>query len=288
MERAGAGRRLGAAILDGLFLVILTGISIVVFAVAGGTRLALQAQSALGVPVNMSTLASEELWDKYEARAEETVREIERRYSNEFSEEQAQELADAVGHAMEQYFLPEQFSVQYFLELDADQLDRMIDSAFDAAVASGVKDVDPATLESMRSDVKMIVDDFQLGTLIPAAISFAVWLALLPLLVTLAYGLVEGLWGRSLGKLISGLTICKADGERAYSGPLLLRYALKYSPLLLLILALVTRIPFLLGAGAVAVGVVFIGALVMLGPERRAIYDYLAGTAVYHGRRSDW
>jgi uncharacterized RDD family membrane protein YckC len=136
--------------------------------------------------------------------------------------------------------------------------------------------------------VKSVVDEFQLGTLIPAAISFAVWLALLPLIVTLAYGLVEGLSGRSLGKLITGLTICSPDGERVYAGPLLLRYALKNAPLLLFVLALATRSPFLVGAGGVAFAVVLLGALVMLGPERRAIYDYLAGTAVYRGRRSDW
>ena len=122
----------------------------------------------------------------------------------------------------------------------------------------------------------------------PAAISFAIWLMLVPLIVLLSYGLIEGLWGRSLGKLIVGLTITKPDGQRAYAGPLLLRYALKYSPFLLFVLALATRSLFLAQAACVAVGAVLISALVMLGPERRAIYDYLAGTAVYRGVRSDW
>ena len=156
MERVGAAHRLGAAILDGLFLLIITGISIVIFAVSGGARLAMQAQSALGVPVSISTLASEELWDQYEARAEQTIREIETRYANEFTEQQAHELLVAVGDAMEGYFLPRNLSVQYFLNLDADQLNRVIDTAFDAAVASGVQDVDPATIELQGE--RVIVD----------------------------------------------------------------------------------------------------------------------------------
>jgi uncharacterized RDD family membrane protein YckC len=288
MERVGLPRRFGAALLDGFFLLVIIGIAVAVFGFVGGSRLALSAQEALGVPVNMSTLTSDTVWNQYEARAEEIMRRMERTYANEFTEEQARQLGNAVETAMGEYFLPEQLSVQYFLKLDERQLEEVIDTAFDAAVRSGVQDVDEATLLRLKSDVKAVIDEFGLGTIIPSAISFAIWMALLPLFVTLGYGLIEGLGGRSLGKLIVGIGIRKADGEPAYAGTLLLRYAIKNAPLLLLIIALFARLGFLIGIGGVAVMVILLGALVMLGPEKRAIHDYLAGTAVFRNTGSSW
>jgi uncharacterized RDD family membrane protein YckC len=288
MERSGAGRRIPAALLDGVFLLIIVLATIAIYAAVGGTKLASQAQEALGVDVSLSTVASEELWNSYERRAEETIAEFERTYSDAFTEEQARRLGTAVESAMKDYFLPEQLSVRYFLELDEEKLDEMIETAFDAAIEASDDEIDEATLTQLRSDVDRVMDDFGLGTIIPAAISFAIWLALLPLIVTLFYGLIEGLSGRSLGKMITGIGVRKPDGERAYAGNLLLRYAIKHAPLILIGIAILARAYSLLAAGVIAVGVVLVGALAMLGPERRAAHDYLAGTAVYRVRQDSW
>ena len=48
MERVGVSRRLPAAILDGLFILILIVIGLTIYAAVGGARLGLQAQQALG------------------------------------------------------------------------------------------------------------------------------------------------------------------------------------------------------------------------------------------------
>lgn len=289
MERVGFGRRFAAAILDGIFLFILVTIGVVIYAAVGGSRLALDAQRALGVPVTWNSVASEELWMQYERRAEEMVAGMERRVREEFTDEQAEFIGRTLAESFERYFVPERFSLQFFLNLDEDQLDRMVDGAFDSVLAAGRSDIDAAEVNELRREVKVMMDEFALGTIVPRAISFALWLAFLPAIIVLVYGLAEGVFGRTLGKLATGIAVRRDDGDRAYAGATMLRFAVKYSPLLLVVPGLLLRSPALLAGGAVAVAVVLVGALPMLGSERRAVHDYISGTAVFKvGRGENW
>ena len=104
----------------------------------------------------------------------------------------------------------------------------------------------------------------------------------------------EGLTGQSLGKKLLRIRINSADGSVARPTQLFLRVAVKYSPVLVLILP---RAVFALGFGLRAVGimtspvvlvlaalaglVVMAGCFLMLGPRRQALHDLLAKTAVY-------
>jgi uncharacterized RDD family membrane protein YckC len=281
MERVGFGKRFPTAILDGIFLVVLIAIGMTVFATVGGARLLLDAQRALGAELTWNSVATEQFWDRYEARSEELVRDIERQISEDFTDEQADFIGRTLGEYMESYFVPENLSLQFFLDIDEEYLDRMVDEAFDEVIAAGRSDISAADVNALRGEVKNAMDEFAVGTLVPRAINFAIWLALLPTLIVLVYGLVEGVFGRSLGKMATGIAVRRENGERAYAGATMLRYAVKNSPFLLVILGLLVRSPGVLVAAGVAFAVVLIGAFPMFGPERRTVYDYISGTAVF-------
>jgi uncharacterized RDD family membrane protein YckC len=281
MERIGVSRRLPAAILDGIFILILIGIGVTMFGAIGGARLGLQAQQALGIPVSWNTLASEDMWLQYERRSEDLVRNIESIIQKEFTDEQAQFIGRTLSDSMKEYFAPDQLSVQFFLDIDEGDLDVLVDEAFDSVLNSGRSDISAEKVNALRAEVKIAMEEFGVTTIVPKAIDFAIWLLFLPAIIILVYGLGEALFGRSLGKLALGIAIRRDDGERAYAGNYLLRYSIKNAPMLLLVLALLLRSPGVAAAAGVAALVVMIGILVMLGPERRAIYDYLARTAVF-------
>lgn len=288
MERIGLGRRLPATLLDGFFLSIIITIAIVIYSLVAGTGLALKARDSLGVPVNFSNVTSDEVWAEFERESERMIEELEARVRTTFTDEQADFVARTMGNRMEEYFTPENLTAECILTLDARVIDDMIDEAFDAVIAAERQDISTAEINELRADVKELVDRFALGQLVPAAIRFAVWLVLLPVLVTLAYGFFEAIWGRTLGKLALGITIRVEDDDRPAVPAYMLRYVVKYSPLLLAILTVATRIPIFAGIAATSVAVVAIGSLVVLGPQRRALHDYVAGTAVYRAGARDY
>ena len=281
VERVGAARRLPAAILDGFFMLILVVAGVTIYSVVGGAQLGMHAQQALGVPVTWNNIASDKLWEQYGRRSEEMARDIERIVLVDFTAEQAEFVGRTLSDSMEEYFAPDRLSLRFFLDLDESELDALVDEAFDAVVAAGRSDISETDVNKLRTEVKSAMDEFGVGTIVPRVIDFAIWLLFLPTIIVLVYGLGEAIFGRSLGKLVTGIYIGRDDGERAYVGTLMLRYVVKNSPMLLLTLALLLRSPGLaIAAGAAAV-VVTVGILVMLGPERRSVYDYIARTAVF-------
>jgi uncharacterized RDD family membrane protein YckC len=282
MERAGFGRRLGSAILDGIILSFIVTVAIVVYAAVGGTRLAFQASEALGVPVNMRTIGSEQVWEEFGREAESMVTELERQFQDDFTPEQAEFMSNVVEDAMADYFRPERISLDYVMNLGPSAVDDAIDTAFDAIIAADREDLDPAKVNALRREVKLLTDRFAIGQIVPRAIRFAVWVVLIPAIVLLAYGFLEAIWGRTLGKLMFQIRIDRAgDDEGSVAANRLLRYAVKYSPVLLAMLAVLTRLPFLVGVAGIAWVVVLFGSLTMLGRDKRAMHDYVAGTAVY-------
>ncbi|MEE8441743.1 MAG: RDD family protein [Spirochaetia bacterium] len=280
MERVGVSRRLPAAILDGLFILILAGIGATIYATVGGARLALQAQKALGIPMTWNNLVSEDLWRQYGRRFEEMTGDIERMIQEDFTDEQTEFIGRTLSDSLEDHFAPDRLSVQFLLDLDEDDLNELVDEAFDSVIAAERADISAAKVNLLRDEVKKTMDEFGVGTIVPKVIGFAIGLAFLQAVIILLYGLGEAVFGRSLGKRALGIAISRDDGERAHAGNYMLRYALKNSPVLLLVLALLLRSPGVAAAAGVSVVVIALGLLVMLGPERRAIYDYIGGTAV--------
>ncbi|MFP4112833.1 MAG: RDD family protein [Spirochaetota bacterium] len=285
MERAGIGRRLPAAVLDGLFLSILIALALFVYSIAGGLKIAVQLQESVGMPITPSTIASEEVWEQFEAETQAMFAELEQQIEEDFTDEQAEFIARTMADTAEGYFDPEDLSLEFILSLDAGVLNDVIDESFDAVIAADRPDIDAAEVNELRAEVKQVMDRFALGRVIPAAIRFAVWFVLLPVLVVLVYSFAEAIWGRTLGKLALGIVIGRETDDGSAVPSLMLRYAVKYSPLLFAILAVATRIPLFVYLSGVTWVVVLLGSLVMIGPERRAIHDYIAGTAVYERER---
>jgi len=279
MERTGLGRRLPAALLDWIFVSFITAVVVVIYSVAGGTRLAAQVQQHLGVPITLSSVTSERVWTEFEREAEQMVSDFAAQVQDEFTDEQAEFIARTMAETMERYVEPERVNLEYILQFDARILEGMVDDAFDAVIAADRPDLPPAKVNELRAETKQLMDRFALGQIVPAAVRFAVWLALIPVLTALAYGFTEAVWGRTLGKLVLGIVVEREDEGPPVPGRML-RYALKYAPMLLVVLTVATRIPFFAFFSGGAAAVILVGSLAMLTPERRALHDYVAGTVV--------
>ena len=287
MERIGASRRLPAAIFDWIIVSILIVAGISIYATVRGTALGVEAQRAMGIPVSMNSVFSGDAWDEYGRRSEDMVAEVERMLQEDFTEEQLRYM----GEVLEEHWegkLPidgritrDDVPIDFLLDMDEQSLNEAVDESFDVIIAAGRADIPPAKVNALRAEVKSVLNEFGVGTVVPMVIDFVIWLIFLPTIIWLVYGLIEGIFGRSIGKLIMGIAIRRADGERGFASTYLLRYAIKFSSALLMVLALLLRSPGVAVAAGVAGFVVFIGMLVILGPERRALYDFIAGTAVY-------
>jgi uncharacterized RDD family membrane protein YckC len=96
------------------------------------------------------------------------------------------------------------------------------------------------------------------------------------------YMLIEGLYGRAVGKLILGLRIAAPDGRAAPIGKLLLRMLIKYAGTVVQVAALFTGVAALSRVSQIVGLVVLGGCLLALWPRRQALHDLVAQTAVYH------
>ena len=104
-------------------------------------------------------------------------------------------------------------------------------------------------------------------------------------LAGLLYGLIEGFFGRALGKLLLGLRIADADGQPAPVPRLLARMAVKQSGTILAFVAMATGTYLLAQLAQIPSWVIVLGFLLVLGKKRQALHDLAAKTAVY--RNSD-
>lgn len=119
------------------------------------------------------------------------------------------------------------------------------------------------------------------GALLGSMVGAVVALGLSVLVAVPAYGLIEALTGRSLGKMCLGLAVRRPDGGPADRGVLLLRYALKHSAFLSGLLGVLTGFLFLSALSSVLYFGFLLGCLAALNYNKQALHDILAGTAVY-------
>jgi uncharacterized RDD family membrane protein YckC len=101
-------------------------------------------------------------------------------------------------------------------------------------------------------------------------------------LVTAVYMLIEGLYGRALGKVILGIRIAGTDGRAAPIGKLLLRMLVKFSGTVVQVAGIVTGVVALSRVSQIVGLLVLGGCLLALWPKRQALHDLAAQTAVYH------
>ena len=97
----------------------------------------------------------------------------------------------------------------------------------------------------------------------------------------LAYFLLEGFTGYTLGKLMLGIRIANADGTQAPVSKLLLRWAVKNNNFILSVLAVVTGISVFRTLGSLGGLVFFIGCFLALGASKQALHDRICDTAVW-------
>lgn len=97
----------------------------------------------------------------------------------------------------------------------------------------------------------------------------------------LAYFLIEGFTGYTLGKLLLGMRIANADGTRAPVSKLLLRWAVKNNNFILNIVAVATGVHLFRTLGSLGGLVFFIGCFLALGASKQALHDRICDTAVW-------
>ena len=99
--------------------------------------------------------------------------------------------------------------------------------------------------------------------------------------IGLAYFLLEGFTGYTVGKLLLGIRIANEDGTQAAVPTLLSRWAVKNINFLLTVVATITGISALTTLGKLGGLVVFVGCFMALGMSRQALHDRILKTAVY-------
>ena len=102
-------------------------------------------------------------------------------------------------------------------------------------------------------------------------------------LITLGYWSTEIFRAASPGKMILGLKIGSETGAPAMQNQLMMRYAIKQSPwLLMLVAGIIPFVGFIFGIVAILAALaIFVGCFLVLGAQRQALHDMLAHTAVY-------
>ncbi|MBN2140409.1 MAG: RDD family protein [Desulfovibrionaceae bacterium] len=96
-----------------------------------------------------------------------------------------------------------------------------------------------------------------------------------------AYFLVEGICGRTPGKMIMRIVVRDQFGARAPLPRLLLRFLVKNLWILCSLLAALTGLAFFTYAGNLTGLALFIGFLFVLSRSRLAFHDLVSGTAVF-------
>lgn len=101
------------------------------------------------------------------------------------------------------------------------------------------------------------------------------------LISSFIYNLSEGFWGFTLGKLMLSIRVGKANGIRANSQRLMLRFALKNISTILQLIAVAGMFAWLNSLSNLFGLIIFVGCLFVLGEKKLAFHDMLAKTAVY-------
>ncbi len=92
---------------------------------------------------------------------------------------------------------------------------------------------------------------------------------------------LEGFKGVSIGKMMLGICIGRADGTKATSSELWLRVLIKNIASVCAILSLILHASFIQSIGSLLGLIVFCGCFAVLGQSRQALHDMIAHTAVF-------
>ena len=134
---------------------------------------------------------------------------------------------------------------------------------------------------SLMSDVAEQTDGFLDGAILGALLGLVAGFAT----IGAAYFVIELVTGATPGKRALGLVVGTESARPAPAGIRVARYLVKCSPLLLGILTAVPGFWFAATLALLATMTISVGAMMALSPQRQALHDIIARTAVY--RRAD-
>jgi uncharacterized RDD family membrane protein YckC len=97
----------------------------------------------------------------------------------------------------------------------------------------------------------------------------------------LLYFCFEIVLGATPGKLLMGIRIASDAGTAASYGKLLLRWTVKQSPFIVMLIARLINSELMFNFGIGLFAVVALGTVTALWGNKRAVHDMLSGTAVY-------
>jgi uncharacterized RDD family membrane protein YckC len=101
---------------------------------------------------------------------------------------------------------------------------------------------------------------------------------------TLGYSLIEGMTGRSPGKRALRLVVSREDGTPATRRQYATRWIAKYAAVVLLGAGVITGAELVAMAGRFVGILTIAGCALALGDHKRALHDFVAGTAVRSSR----
>lgn len=101
-------------------------------------------------------------------------------------------------------------------------------------------------------------------------------------IISLLYYSMEIFLGASLGKILLNIKIANENRTDADLQKLLIRYLTKHSNLVMSLLYVITTLLILNQLGSIFGLVIFLGSFAVLGYQKKALHDYIAGTAVYY------
>jgi uncharacterized RDD family membrane protein YckC len=148
-----------------------------------------------------------------------------------------------------------------------------------AAVQRPLAALFPGSVTAMVAQVNAHPDASHMGPMVEWVARMAVAATLLAPL----YGLIEGLLGRSPGKLVLGLRIASPTGEKPPLLTLLIRYCIKGGATITGLLSMLFALSSLNVLAQAMGSATSVGCLLVLSRERTAIHDRVAGTVVLRG-----
>ncbi len=263
--RIGAGKRLGAFLLDILFILLL----------CIGTAIVVLSTGIYMIGADKILDTSTEIG----RNVEDLTNKIERNISPTLNAEESLIFVLKTRNDLDKYIITHLSDV--INGLSDRNLDDMVDIVFNNLVEVQDNNFENQKANEIRQDIKTLIYDTNLGYVLGDVIRLI--LIVIGVVATFAffYFILEGLIGASIAKLILGIRIAKANAEKGNLLYFMWRFIIKYSGVILVIIGFILDMDILMKIGLALIVVILIGSLTILSESRRALHDYISGTAVY-------
>lgn len=140
--------------------------------------------------------------------------------------------------------------------------------------------------DAMKDTLDQIVQVYEMfgisQDIIQTVVDFIPAAVLAGMISGIAYPLIEGLTGASPGKRVMKICVARPDATKGDTTLYLKRYGVKNSARFLEFLSLSPALGYFDWMSDIVGLVIFVGCFLVLGVDRLALHDRIAGTAVYY------